>query len=184
MVRTTMTVIRKREINLYGGRCWLGATRQGQARISRFDARFTAAALVYSPTCSLFSLLSSLLQNGARCARFVPTNEGPPRILGATSTALPYANQIKVALESIYTAAFHGDFEESVWIQRDRGEPASRVTTTAGALWMAAVLESFREGLSFLWNLCSSSICVGEIISERRTFASYSRITVVRRAWS
>lgn len=37
----------------------------------------------------------------------------------------------------------HGDFEESVWIQRDGGEPAPRVTTTTGALWMAAVSRKF-----------------------------------------
>ena len=176
MVRTTMTAIRKREINLYGGRCWLAA-RQGQARISRFDARFTAA-LVYSPTCSLFSLLFSSADS-ARCLASYQRRLSSHSWCNVDRVAVRESD--KSGTGKYIHRGLHGDFEESVWIQRDRGEPAPRVTTTAGALWMAVVLESFREGLSFLWNLCSSPISSvrdeREVILKRRTFGFYFRIT-------
>lgn len=133
-----MTAIRKREINLYGGRCGPQA-RQGQARISRFDARFTAAALLYSPTCSLFSFLFSWC-----CS--LRTNEGSPRIPLATSTALPYANQIKVALEGIYTAASTATLKNRCG---SRGIARACDRVTAGVLWMANTFKSFHEELSF-----------------------------------
>lgn len=96
--------------------------RQGQARISRFDARFTAAASLYSPTCSPL-VPDARLRNAET------------RVPVAEKLALPYANQIKVAPQSIHRG-LRRDFEESARIH-GRIPPGGR--RRAGALWMAEI---------------------------------------------
>lgn len=142
-----MTAIRKREINLWR------MPRQGQARISRFDARFTAAALLYSPTCSLFSSLEPTNQR---------TKEGRlSRIPAATSTA----NQIKVALESIYAATSAATLKNRPASRRNRVRLCSRDhhlrCIMDGSNFF--LREAFDEGLIFFFYGISIDISVDDL---------------------
>lgn len=99
-----MTAIRKREINLCGHSVCGPQARQGQARISRFDARFTARCFIRQP------VLSSSLRTR--------TNEGRlSRIPGATSTALPVRESDKSGTGKYIRRDLRRDFEESSCIQ-------------------------------------------------------------------
>lgn len=137
--------------------------RQGQARISRFDARFTAAALLYSPTCSLFSLLFTPCSNPNE-----PTNEGRlSRIPAATSTALPVRESDKSGTGKYIRRDLRRDFEESscipggivrlcsrdhhLWCIMDGSNFFFRVSITGFLIFLFLFLEFQSISLSTIW---------------------------------
>lgn len=130
-----MTAIRKREINLYGRRMRTSSETGPSSYLALRRAIYSCRVALFANLFPLLASLHSLLEPERTNER---TKEGSLAFLPQRRPRCRYANQIKVALESIYAATSAATLKNRP-ASREESCGCARVTITSGALWMARI---------------------------------------------
>lgn len=130
-----MTAIRKREINLYGRRMRTSSETGPSSYLALRRAIYSCRVALFANLFPLLASLHSLLEPERTNER---TKEGSLAFLPQRRPRCRYANQIKVALESIYAATSAATLKNRP-ASREESCGCARVTITSGALWMVRI---------------------------------------------